>query len=169
MEPQGHHRPSSKLKSDKDAAESGNESPNVAMQFEDGALKENLGERHRDFPTSEVDRNQFFTSNNAIVPVQAGYESLGQSHIHKEATNRGEQPKPQTSEDMGCYDHYMIDNDYFQRSFGNQQSMSSVKEPVKGRDIFIEGFFLVLKKNCLDIAWAIDAKKPGLDCAFATR
>ena len=150
MEPQGHHRPSPKSKSDKDTTESGNESPNVTIQFEDGALKENLGERNRDFPNSEVDRNQFFTTNNAIATVQAGYESLGQSHIPKEATNWGEQPRPQTSQDMGSYDDYMVDDNYpFQSSCRNQQSMSSVKEPVKGRDIFIEGFFLVLKK----IAW----------------
>lgn len=153
MEPQGHHRPSSKSKSDKDTTESGNESPNVAMEFEDGALKENLGERNRDFPNSEVDRNQFFTCNYPIVPVQPGYESLGQSHNPKEATNWGEKPRPQASQDMGCYDEYMIDNnDLFQSSCRNQQSMSSVKKPVKGRDIFIEGFVLVLTKNCLDIA-----------------
>lgn len=164
MEHKGHHRPSSKSKSDEDSTESGSESPNVAMQFEDGVLKENVGERNRDFANSEVDRNQSSTFNNAIVTGQAGNEWHGLSHIANEPTNRRQQPGPQRSQDMGYYD-----DDLSQSSWQNQQSMSSVKEPGKGRDIFSEGFLLALKRKCLDIAWAIDEKKPGLDCAFATR
>ena len=143
MEAQGNHRPSSKSKSDKDSTESGNETPNVAMQFEDGVPKENLGVRNRDFSNSEVARNQSFTFN---ATGQAGFLSLGQSQIFNEVADWGGKPIPRTSQDMVGYDDYMSDEyDPVQSDFQNQQSLSSVKGE-EGRDIFIEGFFLALKK-----------------------
>ena len=152
-----------------DSTESGDQTPNVPMQLEDGVPKENLGGRSRDFSESEVARHQSFTLNKAILTRQVGYESFGPSQIFKESTNLGLKSMPQTSEDMALYDDDMIDgDDLSQSNFQNQQSVSSDKKPVKGRDIFIEGFFLALKK-CLDIASATNEKKPGLDCAFATR
>ena len=130
-----------------DSTESGDQTPNVPMQLEDGVPKENLDGRSRDFSESEVARHQSFTFNNALPTRQVGYESLGQSQFFKEAPNCGLKSMPQTSEDMGLYDDDMIDgDDLSQSNIQNQQSGSSDKEPVKGRDIFIEGFFLALKK-----------------------
>lgn len=134
MEHKVHHRPSCK------------ESPNAAMQFVNGVLEEILGERNRDFPKSEVDPIPPFTFNDAIETGQSGYESLAQLHNPKEATNWGEQLRPQTAQDMCSYDYDMSDDDDpLPSKYTDQQSMSPVKGPVKGRDFCNEGFFLVKK------------------------
>lgn len=136
MEHKVHHRPSSRSESDNDSTESGNESPNAAMQFVDGVLEENSGESNRDFPNSEFHPISSFTFNNANGTGQPGCESLAQSHNPNEPTNLGEQLTPQKVQDMGSYDYEMSDeDDSLPSNYPNQQSMSPVKEPVKGRDI----------------------------------
>lgn len=112
------------------------------MQFVDGVLEENLGERNRDFPSSEFDPIPSLTFNDAIETGQSGLESLAQLHNPKEATNWGEQLRPQTVQDMGFYDYDMYDNDdRLPSNYPDQQLMSPVEEPVKGRDFLMKVSF----------------------------
>lgn len=113
---------------DKESIECGNESPNAAMQ---------LGECHRDAPNREHSRILSFE--NVRETPQASYVCFAPLQSFREGTTQGEQRRPEPFQEMVLLDDHEMYDDY--DPVQSQQSVSSGKEPVKGRDFLVNASF----------------------------
>lgn len=112
----------------KESIECGNESPNATMQ---------LGECHRDAPNRE--HHPILSFANVRETPQASFESFAPLQSFREGTTQGEQPRPEPFQEMVLLDDHEMYDDY--HPVQSQQLVSSVKEPVKGRDFLVNASF----------------------------
>ena len=116
------------MEEDRDSIKCGNESSHGAMQ---------LGERHRD--ASNREHSPILSFDKGRETPEAGFEFFAPLRSFREGTTQGEQPRPEPFKQMVLLSDQEEYDDY--DSVQSQQSLSSVKEPGRGRDFLVNASF----------------------------